>query len=99
MMDHIEARINLLPMKYVSWKDAPLMPSFFRGLKYGLSLGIFMDSGIVWDEPSQFTLKNHNTGYGVGLHLHLPYINLLRIDHAWNDVGQRQWIIEAGVVF
>jgi len=99
MMDHIEARISLLPMKYVSWKEAPLAPSFFRGLKYGLSLGIFMDSGIVWDEPNQFSLKNHNTGYGVGLHIHLPYIYLLRIDHAWNDVGQRQWIIEAGVVF
>lgn len=99
MMQNYEMRINLLPIRYLSWKDAPYMPVFFQGLKYGLSMGIFMDSGVVWDQPEQITLKKFYTGYGLGLHIHLPYISVLRIDHAWNDKGRGEWIIEIGVVF
>ena len=68
-------------------------------MKYGLSMGIFMDSGVVWDHPEQFAMKNFYSGYGLGLHIHLPYVNVLRIDHAWNDKGRGEWIIEVGVVF
>ncbi len=99
MTHHLEARISLIPVRYLSWKDAPVFPVFFQQLKYGLSLGLFVDSGIVWDEPRELSLRNHLSGYGVGLHIHLPYIYVLRIDHAWNDRGRPQWIIEAGFIF
>lgn len=99
MVQNYEMRINILPIRYLSWKEAPYMSVFFQGLKYGLSMGIFMDSGVVWDHPEQFALKNYYTGYGLGLHIHLPYINVFRIDHAWNDKGRGEWIFEVGVVF
>ncbi|MCB9068968.1 MAG: BamA/TamA family outer membrane protein [Calditrichae bacterium] len=99
MMHHVEARIGLVPIRYLSWENAPVMPVFFQQLKYGLSLGLFVDSGTTWNHSEELSLKNHFTGYGAGLHIHLPYIYLLRIDHAWSDTGDRQWIIEAGVSF
>jgi outer membrane protein assembly factor BamA len=99
MMQNYEMRINLLPIRYLSWQDAPYLSAFFQGLKYGLSMGIFMDSGIVWDHTNQIAMKNFFTGYGVGLHIHLPYVHVFRIDRAWNDKGRGEWIIEVGVVF
>lgn len=44
-------------------------------------------------------MNGHFTGYGLGLHIHLPYINIFRIDHAWDENGRGEWILEAGVVF
>ncbi len=100
MMHNYEVRISLLPIKYLTWKNAPQsLKAFFQQLKYGLSLGLFMDSGIVWDRANPFALNRHYTGYGLGLHVHLPYIYLLRIERAWNDQGQGEWIVEAGVTF
>lgn len=99
MTYNFETRISILPVRYLSWNEAPLFGMFFQQLKYGLSMGIFMDSGVVWDRREELALNNHFTGYGVGLHFHLPYIHVLRLDHAWNDRGQGEWIIEVGVVF
>lgn len=118
MMHHLETRFTLLPVRYLSWNDAPpSLAAFFQQLKYGLSLGLFMDSGVVWgaqtyrgpgSDADIFTpegsnkplsLNSHYTGYGLGLHIHLPYINIFRIDHAWDDDGRGEWILEAGVVF
>lgn len=43
----MEVRIPLLPVRYFSIENGPFIPSLFRNLKVGLSVGIFMDSGIV----------------------------------------------------
>ncbi len=123
MLHNVEMRISLLPVRYLSWQDAPgALGAFFQQLKYGLSLGLFMDSGTVWghniqrdlflrpiaedgslapvvEEYAPLSLKDHLTGFGVGLHIHLPYIQVFRIDHAWNEDGDREWILEARVVF
>ena len=99
MLQSYELRVSVVPVNYFTWKEAPFLSSFFRDLKYGVSLGIFLDSGIVWDRREQFSLNNHYTGYGIGLHFHLPFIYVLRIDRAWNDRGIGEWIIEAGVSF
>ena len=99
MLQNIELRFSLFPIKYISWKTAPYLSEFFQGLKYGASLGIFMDSGTIWDRTEQIKLNNFFSGYGAGIHFHLPYINVLRIDRAWNDKGQGEWIIEVGASF
>lgn len=99
MLQSYEMRIKLLPIKYLSWKSAPAFSPFFQNLKYGLSMGIFLDSGIVWNRKEEFSLKNQFTGYGIGLHFHLPYIYIMRLDRAWNDRGEGEWIFEALVSF
>lgn len=58
-----------------------------------------MDSGIAWQDRSEFTLENFYTGYGFGLHFHLPYVYVLRFDYAWNDKGRGQLIIDVNASF
>lgn len=99
MLQNVEARISILPIRYASWKKAPYFSSFFQGLKYGLSVGFFMDSGIAWDTANQFAIKKFFTGYGAGLHFHVPYLLVLRLDFAINDQGQTQVIFDVGASF
>jgi outer membrane protein assembly factor BamA len=95
----LEVRVSLLPVRYFSIENGPLIPSLFRNLKFGLSAGIFVDSGIVWRNAGEIRLNNFLTGYGVGLHILLPYINVLRIEYALNKLGRGQFIIDAGISF
>jgi len=99
MLQNLEMRISLLPVRYFSWKDAPLMSQLFQDMKFGISMGLHMDSGTVWERSREIAIDNFLTGYGVGLHLHLPHIYLLRIDHTWSDQGRGEWLIEGGVSF
>lgn len=94
-----EIRFPIIPIHYFSYKGLPLLSMFSRDLKLGLSAGFFIDSGIVWQTKSEFTLNNFYTGYGAGLHIHLPYINVLRLDYAWNDQGAGEFILDAGIAF
>lgn len=99
MLQNIELRMSLFPVKYFSWKEAPAFSKFFQGLKYGISMGLFIDSGIVWDRTEQISPNRLFSGYGGGIHFHVPYINVFRIERAWNDQGGGQWIIDAQVSF
>ncbi len=98
-LSSIEFRFPLLPIRYFSIEEGPLIPSLYQDLKFGISAGIFMDSGISWQEKEQFALPNFYTGYGFGIHIHLPYVYVLRLDFALNDKGKTQFIIDAGVSF
>jgi len=94
-----ELRFPILPIRYFSFENGPLIPGLYKDLKFGISGGIFMDSGISWQSKSEISLNNFYTGYGVGLHFHLPYVFILRFDFALNDQGSGQIIIDAGVSF
>ena len=98
-LSSLELRFPLLPIRYFSFANGPLIPSLYKDLKFGISAGIFMDSGIVWQEKKELGLNNFYTGGGVGLHIHLPYIYLLRLEFAVNDQGEHQYIIDAGASF
>jgi outer membrane protein assembly factor BamA len=98
-LSSLELRFPILPIRYFSFKNGPLIPSLYKDLKFGISAGIFMDSGIVWQDKREVGLNNLYTGGGVGLHIHLPYIYILRLEFAVNDKGDHQYIIDAGVSF
>jgi len=95
----LEFRFPILPVRYFSIKNGPLVPSVFRNLKFGLSAGFFVDNGIVWRNAGDVRLNNFYTGYGVGIHILLPYINVLRIEYALNKLGQGQFILNTGISF
>ncbi|RMF57510.1 MAG: hypothetical protein D6748_10975 [Calditrichaeota bacterium] len=99
MLNSVELRWSILPIRYLSVKSDNFFRHFLHNLKYGISLGAFIDSGIAWDSAPQLNLKNHNTGYGLGIHIHLPFIYLIRIERAWNDQGRGEWIIDSWVTF
>jgi outer membrane protein assembly factor BamA len=99
MLNQVEARYHIIPINYFTWEKAPFLKSFFQQLKYGLSLGVFVDSGQSWNNSTQLSIDNQYTGYGVGIHFHLPYVNVLRIEYAFNSNGNTEWIIDSGVSF
>jgi len=95
----LEFRFPILPIRYFSIEKGPLIPSLFRNLKFGLSAGVFLDNGFVWRSAADVRLKDFYTGYGVGIHIHLPYINVFRIEYALNKLGRGQFIFNTGVSF
>jgi len=86
-------RIPLIPVRYVDLGDQSQM----MNLKFGLSLGFFIDTGTVWFQSEGINDLKFQTGYGVGLHMHLPYINVLRFEMAFNQRGRKQFILDMGV--
>ncbi|RMG66193.1 MAG: hypothetical protein D6715_07490 [Calditrichaeota bacterium] len=99
LLHNLELRYSLLPIHYFSVQDQKLLSSLTESLRFGISLSLFVDSGIVWNDASQLALKRYFTGYGVGLHIFLPYVQLLRLNYARNDRGGSEWILEGGVAF
>jgi len=96
----VELRFPILPWRYFSFNDLPIFGSSLRNMKFGLSAGIFADYGRVWFQSNQRPrFADGQRGYGVGLHFHLPYVNLLRLELAFDEDGRSEWIADVGVAF
>lgn len=94
-----EIRFPIIPVKYFSLKMPPIPDIYLHNLKIGLSAGIFADAGIIWDTPGQYRMENVLSGFGAGLHFHLPYVEIFRIDYAFNTRWNGQIIVEVGVAY
>lgn len=95
----IELRFPIIPIRYFSM-DLPVVPAAYtRNLKLGLNAGIFADAGIIWSEPYEYAMANVKSGFGFGLHIRLPYIEVFRMDYAFDPNWRGQLIIEVGVAF
>jgi len=95
----IEFRFPLIPIRYLSVEVPPIPALYTKNLKYGLSAGIFADAGIIWVDPEQYSIMNVMSGFGFGLHIHLPYIEIFRIDYAFDMNLRGQIIVEVGIAF
>jgi outer membrane protein assembly factor BamA len=99
----VELRFPILPVRYLSMNDMPTFGGYLQNLQFGLSAGIFFDYGRVWfqkpppDRPRR--VLPPQLGYGLGLHIHLPYINLLRLELAFDEEGRSERIVDIGVAF
>jgi outer membrane translocation and assembly module TamA len=56
-------------------------------LYVGLQLAAFVDLGIAWTESRQFAANNFITGYGGGVRLRVPWVNVIRFDLAAGQPG------------
>ena len=83
-------RVSLLPVRYFNLADQPQL----RNLKFGLSLGLFADTGTVWFQSQKVDRSMLISGYGLGLHFHLPYIHVLRLEAAIDENGKSQLILD-----
>lgn len=93
-----EARVPLGKPYYYSWENAPFGKEFFKDFEFAVGLHFFLDYGKVWDKNLKFNLKNFYYGTGVGIHLRLPYDNLLRLDFAYNG-NNYQVIVDRNFLF
>ncbi len=89
-----ELRFPLLPIRYIDLSGGLLdLGKYQRDLPFGVSGAVFIDAGDVWWNAGGDRGKSL-AGYGAGLHVHLPYIELLRIEYAFSLEGRPQWIID-----
>jgi len=86
-------RIPLLSIRYFNLSDLPQL----RNLKFGISIGFFADTGLTWFQKEKIKPSMLQSGYGWGIHFHLPYINILRLEMAFNERGKKQFIADLNV--
>ena len=103
----LELRFPIIPVKYYSYKF-PFIPSeYLKNLKLGLSGGIFLDNGIIWKKSTDYdtnynqvySINNYITGFGIGLHIHMPYIEIFRLDYGMDLNFNHEFIAEMGLSF
>jgi outer membrane protein insertion porin family len=95
----MEIRFPILPIVYYSYSLPPIPAEYLKNLKLGLSGCLFIDSGIIWNTAPQYSFSNFDTGFGFGLHIHLPYVEVLRLDYGFNRKFRGQFIVEIGVAY
>jgi len=86
-------RFPLIPIQYITLADIPGLAD----LKFGLSIGFFAETGLVWFQRDRIRSSMFISGYGCGLHFHLPYIDVLRLDLAFDEYGHTEWIVDLNV--
>jgi len=75
----LEYRYNLLPLrgfKIFRWT-----------ISAGFDLAGFGDAGIAWSQSKDFSFNRARFGYGVGLRLLLPGVNMIRFDVGMSQYG------------
>ncbi len=82
---------------YDSFSD--LLGSGGRNLKFGINVGLFAESGIIWKKQKEFKAEHFISGFGFGLHFLLPYIEVLRVDMAFNEALKHEFIVEIQMPF
>ncbi len=57
-------------------------------LYWGLQLAGFGDLGLAWNDSADLTGSPALDGYGAGLRVQVPFVDLLRLDVAWGEPGR-----------
>lgn len=78
---------------------ADFVPKEFGVWRFGIVGAAFADAGSVWFRGEPFAMNRVVAGYGVGIHFLLPYSIVLRAEHAWNESGVGEFILDAGTLF
>jgi len=86
-------RIPIVPIRYFHLPDRPEL----NNLKFGISLGFFADTGLTWFQNEHVRASMLQSGYGFGIHFHLPYIHVLRLEMAFDEKGNEQFIADLHV--
>ncbi|MDZ7319091.1 MAG: hypothetical protein ONB11_08060, partial [candidate division KSB1 bacterium] len=75
------------------------MREYSSNLKFGISAGIFFDNGIVWYQQQTPSIRQVKSGFGAGLHFHLPYVEVFRVECGFNKQLKAQAIADIEVAF
>ncbi len=105
-------RFPIVPVRYFQLSEE--MGQYGKNLRFGVNGEFFFDAGSMWlqnraDRPqpppetgpfgSQTRPRRWLYGYGFGLDVQLPYVNVMRFEIARNDHGDSEMIVDIGVAF
>jgi len=94
-----ELRFPIMKIRYFGVEPLPGFEGYSDNLKFGISAGIFFDSGAVWNQNQALKLEHFQSGVGTGIHFHLPYIDLFRLECGFNKKWKPEAIAEVEVAF
>lgn len=98
-----EIRFPLLRTYYFNFFEELFPGTATKDLKFGINAGVFAETGLAWSKRSEFDgiedIENLISGFGAGIHIMLPYIEVLRIDYAFDEDFNTETILEVGVAF
>ncbi len=92
-------RFPLLKVRYFSFPSAFAPESSTQNMRFGINGGLFAESGIIWNRRRQLRSENLISGFGFGLHFLLPYIEVMRLDMAFNEKLKHEIIMEIQMPF
>lgn len=93
-----EFRFPILPISYHDWGPFQSMGRYGTNLRFGISAGLFFDTGNVWFDD-EFDFDKSISGWGAGLHFFLPYNGLIRVEYGFDEDWHGQVIVDALVAF
>lgn len=90
-----EFRFPIVPLFRMSLPPTFMGASATQNLRFGMNGALFLDSGQVWSGERPFDGAAMQTGFGVGLHIRVPYVEVLRLELAFDTQFNHELIIEA----
>jgi len=95
-----EFRFPILPIRYLNLQYGDIaFGKYSNDLPFGISGGIYVDAGDVWWGQPSLNKSGRLAGFGAGVHIHLPYVELLRIEYAFSFSGEPELIVDLQVAF
>ncbi len=94
LMGSAEFRFPIREITYHDWGPFQSMGRYGSNLRFGVSAGLFVDTGAVWDQNSELGFDRFISGWGGGLHFFLPYQILLRTEYGFDENWDGQFIID-----
>ncbi len=92
----VEWKVTLLPLRY--W-PAPTYLPLTTALKFGLNASVFYDVAAVWRRGQSARAGTWLHGFGVGLHVRVPYAEVVRLEAAFDEKGKAEFILDVGKAF
>ncbi len=83
----------------ISLDFVPLVPHELLSYRLALYVQTFADAGTTRLAGQKLSLNNFSSGYGAGLTLLILPYNLARIEFAFDEYKNMQWIFELGISF
>ncbi|MBN2092019.1 BamA/TamA family outer membrane protein [candidate division KSB1 bacterium] len=81
------------------FQDTPFA-DYYRNFPFGISGGLFWDFGTVWFQNEKLSAKKLLSGVGVGIFFHLPYVDIARVEYAFNEnIHGEAILFDLGVAF
>jgi outer membrane protein assembly factor BamA len=74
----VEAHYPIISPRYIRFDFLPFEQ--FRDVRYALYFAVFADAGNTWYRSEPLALNTFSSGYGAGIHLHLAYSAVVRVE-------------------
>ncbi len=89
----IELRYPIFPARDIYF-TAFSLPQEFSIWRFGISLALFGDAGVIWYRGDKLSFRSVIRGYGAGIRFLLPYSVVVRTEYALDEARHGQFIVD-----